>query len=1015
VKTTCFLASIACGCLCSGLFAQTGEIVFTRATRETGLAATRIHSLIKDHQGYYWMASVNGLQRFDGNRMVNFNHQPGDSTSLPDNNVMFLMEDKQRRLWISAGGLPCIYDPLRRNFRKIPIETNEKKNIAHSFFQDSRGNIWMLAGTLGLFVLDYRNVFRPYTIAWPSLFSTVYSMVEESATGRYWLSTDKGTLLYDPANKTYYHAGNNPQQLSCFRNDLFALHQGILYLDRNNILWSMGWVKGRGFTQFRYDIAKDELRMIDNNSQLWGLLTDQAGNTWAYGTILGRYNYATNSITTIPKKRNSLYGIDFNNIYNMYEDADGNLWALSDIGLYNFNLQKQYFSTVNGVWSYRLQQQVDANCNEFLETSDGHIIGTGWNSDGLVFFDAELKQVPPLYGYNFAHLLKDPNYQLTWCGMQDSEGLIWIGCQHGRILRLDPATKKITTLHPDELENNTIRTIVEDKNGNIWFGSQKSVVVKWERATGIFHQILSEKKVQTPIEWILSIMPGDYNDVWIGSSASGLLHINATSGKVIDQFQYNTGNPESISNNFISAIVSLNRDTLAIATGGGIDLFHPGKKTFAHITRSDGLPAGGIVALVTDHKNNLWLTSPDGISKIHLPDKRVHEYGSLDGITENDFQLRSAIRLKDGRMVFGNTRGFVHVDPSTLRETTPPSDVMISGFRIFDKTHSVDSLLQGDKNIRLRHDQNYITIEFASLRNFMYNRPVYQYKLEGINKSWVTTQHPEAIYSYLPAGTYTFHVKCTSGDGLSSTNVTSFIIQIAPVFYKTWWFFTLLVGVVLAVLYVFNRQRINRLIAVERIRTKVARDLHDDMGSTLSTINILSSMAKTKMTDDPHRTSEYISKITDNSQRMMEAMDDIVWSIKPMNDSIQKITARMREFATGILEAKDIEVNFKVDDDVNKIKLDMEARRDLFLIFKEAINNVAKYSHGSKCLIHIALCQQRLLLDVEDNGVGFDISQADSGNGLSNMHKRAEALKARVSIKSRPGEGTQVTLNMPIR
>jgi signal transduction histidine kinase len=169
------------------------------------------------------------------------------------------------------------------------------------------------------------------------------------------------------------------------------------------------------------------------------------------------------------------------------------------------------------------------------------------------------------------------------------------------------------------------------------------------------------------------------------------------------------------------------------------------------------------------------------------------------------------------------------------------------------------------------------------------------------------------------------------------------------------------------------------------------------------------------MTDDPHRTSEYISKITDNSQRMMEAMDDIVWSIKPMNDSIQKITARMREFATGILEAKDIEVNFKVDDDVNKIKLDMEARRDLFLIFKEAINNVAKYSHGSKCLIHIALCQQRLLLDVEDNGVGFDISQADSGNGLSNMHKRAEALKARVSIKSRPGEGTQVTLNMPIR
>ena len=129
---------------------------------------------------------------------------------------------------------------------------------------------------------------------------------------------------------------------------------------------------------------------------------------------------------------------------------------------------------------------------------------------------------------------------------------------------------------------------------------------------------------------------------------------------------------------------------------------------------------------------------------------------------------------------------------------------------------------------------------------------------------------------------------------------------------------------------------------------------------------------------------------------------------------MQKITARMREFATSILEAKDIELDFKVDEKVNDVKLNMEARRDFFLVFKEAVNNVAKYSRCNKCSIHISLYQHRLLLDVHDDGIGFDVSKADSGNGLSNMQKRAEAMKGRVSVQSKPCEGTQVTLNLPV-
>jgi signal transduction histidine kinase len=186
------------------------------------------------------------------------------------------------------------------------------------------------------------------------------------------------------------------------------------------------------------------------------------------------------------------------------------------------------------------------------------------------------------------------------------------------------------------------------------------------------------------------------------------------------------------------------------------------------------------------------------------------------------------------------------------------------------------------------------------------------------------------------------------------------------------------------------------------------------MGSTLSTINILSSMAKTKLGSDAVKTGEYLGKIGDNSQRMMEAMDDIVWSIKPTNDSMQKIAARMREFATNVLEAKEIELDFRMDEAVFDVVLNMEARRDFFLVFKEAVNNAAKYSNASMVVVRVGMHNKRLVLLVEDNGAGFNPEEADNGNGLGNMRKRAAAMNGRILIVSSPGEGAHITLNIPV-
>ena len=245
--------------------------------------------------------------------------------------------------------------------------------------------------------------------------------------------------------------------------------------------------------------------------------------------------------------------------------------------------------------------------------------------------------------------------------------------------------------------------------------------------------------------------------------------------------------------------------------------------------------------------------------------------------------------------------------------------------------------------------------------------------------------------------------------------ITSIDFRIRPPFYRSWWFIALVLITGTGIAYLIYRLKVNRILAVENLRNKVARDLHDDMGSTLSTINILSSMAKSKMNSDTVTSSNYLSKITDNSQRMMEAMDDIVWSIKPDNDNMHRVIARMREYATGILEAKNIEFEFQVEDKINDLKPDMEARRDLFLIFKEAINNIAKYSLAKRAEVQITYRDKWLQMQIMDNGIGFELEKVDNGNGLDNMVKRASKMGGKLKIDSKPDLGTEICLTVPVR
>ena len=989
------------------VLSQNKEYVFTRIDREMGLRSNNISHVIKDHKGVAWIGTNSGLHWFDGQRMVAYTHRPGDSSSLPDNRILRLMEDTRQKLWVVTGVGPAIFDRVHNNFSKVAIDSFSFENL-NGIFEDNEGNVWLTMYRTEPYVYDSAlRKFQPYTKIWPRYANQIRSLAYDSYSHLYWLATDSGLAAYDPSKRQYYDIKNNPLDLRCFNDTTSKMFATGIDFNSKCELWIQGFLNYQMYYA-RYDVKKKELvKPINTPINVTKFFTDASGTTWGLGEYLSRYDSNTNSFTDLPKKRNDRTGMYFDGVESMFEDDENNLWLATNLGVYVFNPQQQAFHSVD-LWSNVDKDYTDKVATSFLETKEGLFIVFGYGGDGIYFHDKNFTRIPAQYGYNRFHD-RDLNYSVAWCGLQDQQGLIWVGCESGRIIVMDPQKKTTKYLKPPEFQGMTIRAIGEDEEGNIWFGTLRSIVVKWIRSENKFKQVIPFGKEKYKLGTVVRLVPGYQHDMWATTFSSGLIRFDIRIDSIVQKVP-NTGGTLGARD-----IIFLNRDTMIFGSGYGVGVFDMPKNEITYIDQNDEMTANDVLGIGLDEQNNVWVGTINGVCKIRLPQKQITNYGFTDGITEEAIMFATFYRLSSGKMVFGNTRGFVYYDPKKINSALPTPNARITGVSVFNNTLSIDSIYENGNLLRLPYNQNSISFRFSAMSFRLNDRLNFYYQMEGVDKDWKNAGTlRELNYSHLGSGDYLFKVKTISSDNIPSEQIASLKIHIDRPFWNTWWFYLLCAAAIGGLLYLIYRLRVNRILAVEKVRRRVARDLHDDMGSTLSTINILSEMARMKIRNDVDKTTEYIGKISDNSSRMMEAIDDIVWSINPLNDSMQKIMARMREFATSVLEAKDIDLDFKAAEEVNHLTLDMEARRDFFLIFKEAVNNAAKYSKCKHVRISINVRQQRLLLDIIDDGIGFDVNVADNGNGLINMRKRADSLKGKIVITSSPGLGTQVFLNVPV-
>lgn len=454
--------------------------------------------------------------------------------------------------------------------------------------------------------------------------------------------------------------------------------------------------------------------------------------------------------------------------------------------------------------------------------------------------------------------------------------------------------------------------------------------------------------------------------MWFGTDDG----LNRYDGHDFTIFQHRPGDSTSISGNIITSILEDEQGTiLALASGG-------------HDTLWVGQDGGGILRVNTrtlQHMTNPAFGDP-----------------------------------------YAGSNYFIPFAPLAVQEPLCPPQIQFTDFKIFNESHH--ELLQ-DSCIRLNYWQNYFTVMFASPDVLLGHTTRYQYQLVGRDESWIDIGSRNILeFSNLEARDYLLKIRATNHAGRWSNQSAQLAISIVPPFWQRWWFYTICGCSIGIIFYFVYRYRIDQLLEQQIIRNKIAQDLHDHVGSTLSSISVYSQVAK--IYHEQSRRSELqltLEKISATSVEMISEMNDIVWTINPRHDSMDTILLRMESFARPLLASQGIHFHFEVEPAVKMVNLEMSRRKNFYLIYKEAVNNALKYAQCKNLWVKIGLRHHQLHLVAVDDGIGFDIQQAQvcaaqslSGNGLRNMEMRAEEMRGLWQIESLAGRGTTVHLRFPV-
>lgn len=1015
-----FLSAILLLPFCLALYSQpVKRYSFMHYGTTAGLASNEVITVAQDPTGYIWIGTNNGLQRFDGVRYKTFRSRQNDPTSIPNNNIVQILFDRKKNMWLlTVDGKVGVFDISKMTYHEVRTKIKDESYFlyARKLICDEDDNMMLLFMGAGLITLDEKKQefsaehnFIPNSESWET-----YDLLQQPGTKKYWISTGKGIRIFNLATHKFSYADHNTEKEKSIDKLKDIPRPGNLFFDSQGRLWFEAWLGGGAFL-YAYDIKHDNMVVekyslgsaIKNYYELTGFIQQKNGTIWVKGLgVFGRYLEKEKQFQLVYNSYESEQSISYSRVNWLFEDREANIWVATNTnGLYQFNPTAQFFTNIRHI--NRVTKALgDGSMMSFIQARDKTLLAGAW-SDGLYRFDTNYNMLA-VNVKGFSEKIAPFAWSLSYS--RDSS-LIWMGTQPG-IFGINEANHTSVYHNPPIMQNRTVRQAIEDKYGNLWMGTQSLGLFKWTAEKGKlkFDDGVTQF-TNVPVTQVQKIITDKNGYVWVGTSGYGAYIIDPATDKVMLHLAMSEPAERKLLGNQVPAILQYDDTTVAIGANG-IHLFNTKQRRIVKTIKMPEAIPGLITAMEKDKSGYLWISSTNGIFRLNPKNKIFIHFDRVDGIANDLFIIAASYTLPDGKILFGADNQFVAFDPMAVRINEPAPEVVISGFRLMNESLTVDSLLSRNR-VDLKPKDNSVTIEFSGLSYS--GTYLIKYKLEGLDKEWKKAdQSHQAVYSYLPPGNYTFMVRSEDAEGNPSSNVTRLAIKVNPPIWKTRWFLGLSVFVLVGILFWLDKLRMQKLRATENIRTRIATSLTEDMSNSLSSINISSELAKTKIDTDKERTREYIAQISETSNRMVQAMYDMVWSIDPKNDTMLNTIERMKNFAVETESLHNIDILFDIDQAAADLDLDMARRYELLSIFKEAISNVLKHSSARHVQVSLRLKSSRFFMLIEDDGKGFDLTKAQLGRGINDMKRRAADIKALFYIESEKNTGTMVKLEMPV-
>jgi signal transduction histidine kinase/ligand-binding sensor domain-containing protein len=978
-----------------------------------GLLRDNVYRIKQDSRGFLWFCTVDGISRFDGYAFTSFTTADG----LPERHVQDFLETHDGTIYFATrnglaklnptglrGADPASGHPL---FTTILPPDPKAKEIGN-LFQDSRGRIF--AGTSdGLYRLNERSELEPIGLGEPGPpdKTTEVTSIMEDRTGSIWIGTGRSGLYRLRANDLVERFG--------LENGLPGNNISALFEDRNGRIW-VGLSSGlnlAGLCRLVVNPQKDQrivervYQQTDGLPAQWitDLLESSDGKFWV-ATIKGLCLWQGTE-KSVCKTLTGAHDLCDTEVWSITEDKDKNLWMGTRCGAkkwtrYGFTTYTQadgtgyplansifedrageLFASFNGGSTRSVSRFTGEGFEPVQPKFPANINYWGWGYEQSVLKDSTGNWWFPtgagLYRFTKPAKFSDlahaqPEKQVTGAKsdeifriFEDSRGDIWMATVGiaNEILRWDRAANSWINL-TEQLGfdgNRIAASFVEDGQGNVWIGTGwastddgKSLLIRYR--DGQFRRFTEADGL--PAGWYRSLFVDHRGRLWIANPTQGLMRLDDVNTEHLAFTRYTP--TEGLSSLATTSVTEDAFGRIYVGTGRGLDRLNPDTGQVENFTTADGLPSSSVELAYRDRNNNLW---------------------------------------------FGTTNGLARFVPEPEHPRLPPK-VFITGVRVSGVAQTISILGEHEvPTLKLDPDQRQVTVDFVGIGASLGEPLKYEYRLG--TGDWTATKERTVNFANLSAGEYRLEVRARTADGIFSAVPATVTFRIPAPIWQRWWFLLLVALLLVALVYAFYKYRLRRLLELEKVRTRIATDLHDDIGANLTRISVLSEVAKQKTENGA---GQMLTSIADIARESVASMNDIVWAISPDHDSLLDLTRRMRQHAEDIFAQRDIELVFEAPPTTTDLKLSVGVRRDLLLLFKEAVNNAAKHSGCTRVAIKFRCDHSRLSLRISDNGQGFapDQSGEGQGQGLRSMTRRAEALGGRLMLDS--SNGTTVELEM---